>query len=463
MTPAPKLSALYLSSRPPFPPSGGRERLIAQNIRFLATEYELHVVVFCRKGENPDLGELMRMGCRSVRLARLPGVAEIALNMLTRRGYSLQESLFYSRRSRELVHEIATSGVSFVIADMLRTGQYCEDLSVPKLIDLDDLLSERYRQFLANGYRQAVFGTFSKRVPKPLVLLEPLLRRPMLEWERRVLAGRETNAPHRFDVTLLTSSEEVARLRLASRATQIYPNPQATPVPEAVWQCDAGATAGRIACFFLGNMRTSQNLSSLHLLAQEVMPVLREQGVDVHVHVAGDFDDRAAAIARSTGDRITLHGFVDDYVPIARNCNVALLPVVEGTGVNTKVLDAMALGIPVITTRLGIKGIAVEHEREVLIADTPLEMHRMIARLAEDSTLGARLSEAARAYILSYHDPLRLHEQFREYVAKAIECGRARLIERARLSERSAERAAAFPDVMLAPRAQEASIDRSAT
>jgi glycosyltransferase involved in cell wall biosynthesis len=179
--------------------------------------------------------------------------------------------------------------------------------------------------------------------------------------------------------------------------------------------------------------------------------------------VAGDFDDRAAAIARSTGDRITLHGFVDDYVPIARNCNVALLPVVEGTGVNTKVLDAMALGIPVITTRLGIKGIAVEHEREVLIADTPLEMHRMIARLAEDSTLGARLSEAARAYILSYHDPLRLHEQFREYVAKAIECGRARLIERARLSERSAERAAAFPDVMLAPRAQEASIDRSAT
>jgi len=448
MTSAPKLSALYLSSRPPFPPAGGRERLIAQNIRFLAAEYELHVIVFCRKGERPDLGELMRMGCRSVRLARLPGVAEIALNLVTRRRYSLQESLFFSRRSRELVHELAASGISFVIADMLRTGQYCEDLPVPKLIDLDDLLSERYRQFLANGYRQAVFGTFSQRVPKPLVMLEPLLRRQMLEWERRVLAGREANAPHRFDVTLLTSDEEVARLRLASHATQIYANPQATPVPAAAWQCDAGAGAGRVGCFFLGNMRTSQNLSSLQLIANDVMPLVSSEGIDVHVHVVGDFDDRAVAIARSTGDRITLHGFVSDYVPIARSCNVALLPVVEGTGVNTKVLDAMALGIPVITTRMGIKGIGVEHDREVLIADTALEMHRMIVRLAEDSTLGVRLSAAARAYILDHHDPMRLHEQFREHVAKAIESGRARLADRARV----------LSDVLLAPHAAEAPV-----
>ncbi len=459
MTAAPKLSALYLSSRPPFPTSGGRERLIVQNIGFLAAEYELHVVVFCRKGENPDLGELMRMGCRSVRLARLPGVPEIALNLVTRRRYSLQESLFFSRRSRELVHELASSGISFVIADMLRTGQYCEDLQVPKLIDLDDLLSERYRQFLANGHRQAVFGTFSKRIPKALVMLEPLLRRQMLQWERKVLAGRETNAPHCFDVTLLTSSEEVARLRLASRAKQIYPNPQATPLPATLWQCDAGAAAGRVGCFFLGNMRTSQNLSSLRLIAEEVMPVLIDQGVDIQVHVVGDFDDRAVALARATGDRITLHGFVSDYVPVARNCNVALLPVVEGTGVNTKVLDAMALGIPVITTRMGIKGIAVEHDRQVLIADTPLEMHRMIARLAEEGTLGARLSEAARAYILSHHDPVILHEQFRAYVATAIECGRARVAERAR----SSDRAPMISDVLLPPRAQEPSIDRSAT
>ncbi|MGN6667741.1 MAG: glycosyltransferase [Trinickia sp.] len=459
MTASPKLSALYLSSRPPFPPAGGRERLIAQNIRVLAAEYDLHVIVFCRKGESPDLGELMRMGCRSVRLAPMPGVAEIAFNLMARRRYSLQESLFFSRRSRELVRELAASGISFVVADMLRTGQYCEDLPVPKLIDLDDLLSERYRQFLANGHRQAVFGTFSKRVPKPLVMLEPLLRRRMLQWERKVLAGRETSAPHRFDVTLLTSSEEVARLRLASHATQIYPNPQATPLPATQWQCDAGAASGCVGCFFLGNMRTSQNLASLRLIAEEVMPVLIGQGLDIQVHVVGDFDDRATALARSTGDRITLHGFVSDYVPIARDCHVALLPVVEGTGVNTKVLDAMALGIPVITTRLGIKGIGVEHDREVLIADTPLDMHRMIARLAEDSTLGPRLSEAARGYIQRHHDPIVLHEQFRSYVAQAIECGRARMAERARSNDRTPTRS----DVLRTPRAQEPSVDRSAT
>ncbi|KND60422.1 Glycosyl transferase, group 1 family protein [Candidatus Burkholderia verschuerenii] len=397
-TEPPKLSALYLASRPPFPPAGGRERLILQSIEFLASEYDLHVVVFCLKDERHDLSALFRMGVRTVQTVALPGVVQVGYNMLTRRRYSLQENLFYSRRIRATIRTIVPSGVNVVIADMLRTGQYCDDFNLPKVIDLDDLLSERYGQFLANGHRQTVFGTFSRRVPSPLRALEPFVRRRLLRWEREAVADREVTAPRRFDVTLLTSSLEAARLRSTSHADQIHANPQATPLPGFLW-AHGLQSHDQVDCFFLGNLRTSQNLASLSLIAESVMPLLVERGVDVRLHIVGDYDARIKAITQGVSERITWYGFVYDFSGIVARCTVALLPIVEGTGVKTKVLDAMAMGIPVLTNRLGIEGLSVKHEREVLLAETADEICRAITRLAADDVLSARLSAAARHYV----------------------------------------------------------------
>jgi polysaccharide biosynthesis protein PslH len=431
ITEPPKLSALYLASRPPYPPAGGRERLILQSIEFLASEYDLHVVVFCLKGESPDLSGLLRMGCRSVQTVSLPGLVQVGFNMLTRRHYSLQENLFFSRRIRSTIGSLVSSGVNVVIADMLRTGQYCDDYNLPKVLDLDDLLSERYGQFLENGHRQTVFGTFSRRVPTPLRAIEPLVRRRLLRWEREAVASREVTAPRRFDVTLLTSSLEAARLRSASHMDQVHANPQAAPLPGFLWAYGLQSSE-KIDCFFLGNLRTSQNLASLALIAQKVMPLLVERGIDVNLHIVGDHDARINEITQGVSERITWYGFVSDFSAIVARCTVALLPIVEGTGVKTKVLDAMAMGIPVLTNRLGVEGLSVEHEREVLLAETTDEMCRAIMRLASDNALSARLSAAARRYVEEHHDPALLRDQYRRHVLTAIEKGRARLFERTR-------------------------------
>ncbi|CAB3646128.1 hypothetical protein LMG24238_00746 [Paraburkholderia sediminicola] len=421
-----KLSALYLASRPPYPAKGGRERLIAQSIEFLAPEYDLHVVVFCRSDEKPDVDSILALGCKSVKLVQLPGALEVLANVLIRRLHSLQENLFFSRRTRTVVRKLVSSGISVVIADMLRTGQYCEDMDVPKVLDLDDLLSERYRQFLVNGCKQTVFGTFSKRIPKSLLMAEPLLRRLVLERERRMMARRELSTPHRFDVTFLTSETEASQLRGDGANVRVYANPQATAASTYDWRM-IGHAEKLVQCFFIGNLRTSQNLASLKLIVREIMPLVLERGLDIHVHVVGDYDDRAIETV-SGCSRVTMHGFISDLSEVVQRCSIALLPIVEGTGVKTKILDAMAMGIPVVTNGLGVEGLSVVHERDLLIADTAREIADQIARLNLDDGLGKRLSEQAKSYVARNHDPTLLRERFREHIFTALEVGRARLM-----------------------------------
>jgi glycosyltransferase involved in cell wall biosynthesis len=146
--------------------------------------------------------------------------------------------------------------------------------------------------------------------------------------------------------------------------------------------------------------------------------------------VVGDYDVRAEQFVQGLTDRITCYGFVSDFSEILTRCEVALLPIVEGTGVKTKVLDAMAMGIPVVTNRLGVEGLAVEHGREVLLAESPEDLCEAIGRVATDGALSAQLSKAARRYVEKYHDPVLLRDQYQLHVTTAIEKGRERLLER---------------------------------
>ncbi|MFM0431041.1 glycosyltransferase family 4 protein [Paraburkholderia aspalathi] len=294
------------------------------------------------------------------------------------------------------------------------------------MLDLDDLLSERYRQFLVNGCKQTVFGTFSNRIPKSLLMAEPFLRRLVLERERRMMARRELSTPHRFDVTFLTSETEASQLRGDGANVRVYANPQATVASTYDWRMN-GQAEKLVQCFFIGNLRTSQNLASLKLIIREIMPLVLERGLDIHVHVVGDYDARAIEAA-SGCSRVTMHGFISDLSEVVQRCSIALLPIVEGTGVKTKILDAMAMGIPVITNGLGVEGLSVVHERDLLIADTARETADQIARLNLDDGLGKRLSEQAKSYVARNHDPTLLRERFREHIFTALEVGRARLM-----------------------------------
>ena len=96
-----------------------------------------------------------------------------------------------------------------------------------------------------------------------------------------------------------------------------------------------------------------------------------------------------------------MHGFVSDARPYLERAAVVAVPIRVGGGTRLKVLEAMSMGKAMVATRVGVEGIGGEHERDLLLADTPEEVARCIDRLLGDPELRKRLGAAARELVCS--------------------------------------------------------------
>jgi glycosyltransferase involved in cell wall biosynthesis len=126
----------------------------------------------------------------------------------------------------------------------------------------------------------------------------------------------------------------------------------------------------------------------------------------------------------ATDPRMKLHGFVPDVRPFFQSAAVAICPVRDGGGTRIKILDALAQGIPMVTTTIGCEGISVAPERDVLIADTAEDYARQIGRVFDDPVLRRDLSANGRQLAVTRYswDALadRLNEAYRRVATSAV-------------------------------------------
>jgi glycosyltransferase involved in cell wall biosynthesis len=102
-------------------------------------------------------------------------------------------------------------------------------------------------------------------------------------------------------------------------------------------------------------------------------------------------------------DGIEVMGFVDDVKAEIARAAVVVVPLRIGGGTRLKILEAMAMGKAIVSTRLGAEGIDVEHEKDILLADTPAEFARQVRRVLEDPALRSRLGSAARETAVAHY------------------------------------------------------------
>jgi glycosyltransferase involved in cell wall biosynthesis len=145
---------------------------------------------------------------------------------------------------------------------------------------------------------------------------------------------------------------------------------------------------------FTGDMGFAPNVEAAIILAKQIFPDVRRKYADAELCLVGrNPDPRVLALG---GPGITVAGAVPDMTPHLQAATVYVAPLITGAGTRTKLLEAMAAGLPIVTTRVGIEGIEATDGREVVIADSPEEMQGAILRLLRDSTLRLALGAAAR-------------------------------------------------------------------
>lgn len=147
----------------------------------------------------------------------------------------------------------------------------------------------------------------------------------------------------------------------------------------------------------IGGMDYQPNRDSLYYFIQEIFPLIQDRVPDVKVVIVGKGLHRVSNLVSVRG--IEFHENVPDILPYFRKSDMLVVPLRLGAGTRIKILEAMAAGIPVVSTSKGCEGIEVTNGEHLLIADSPEAFADSALQLMTDRSLAEHLSKSARMLI----------------------------------------------------------------
>ena len=148
---------------------------------------------------------------------------------------------------------------------------------------------------------------------------------------------------------------------------------------------------------FHGNMSYQPNVDAAMYLAQEVLPIVRRSFPRATCTIVGANPDRR--IRSLSREFVTVTGTVDEVRPYLQSSDVGVYPILTGAGMQNKVLEAMAAGLPVVTTPFVLEGVPVQPGTQVLVGATAPEIARQVVRILGSRELSARLSLSGRMHV----------------------------------------------------------------
>jgi len=315
-----------------------------------------------------------------------PGALRKTLNILLYsfllRVKGLQESFYWSRQAKR---KISSSIVEFdpdvVIYDTIRTGQFLSSThpKIRHVLYMDDLFSVRYERILAasrefGDVSRDALGNFAGKLPAPfMALFERMgwLRSALLMTERRLITASETACPSQFDKCLLISSAEAEILRQRTGARNIMhipPRIERSAAPaQRTWK-------GAPDFVFLGALNLAHNAFGIeHFLADQFESILRRIP-NLRLFVVGrGASDKLVRLAARYPLHVEIMGFVEDVDSVLLRCCAMLSPLLFGSGIKIKAIDALRCGVPLISTAEGVEGVTFEWTEGIRVVKTLAE------------------------------------------------------------------------------------------
>ncbi len=252
------------------------------------------------------------------------------------------------------------------------------------VVDFDDIETQKWRAYLQ----------------QPVTSLAHRAERLQRRIELPLWAGVQRRAVADHDTVVVCSEEDAASLRATGApSVGVVPNTYPDPGPPVrVDGAPVGAVPGAEPVFLLiGNFAVAANLDAARQLVEHVLPDLQRRVPTARVRIVGRSAGLVPVPAGARGlqveERTDVRGELLD-------ATAALVPMRFGGGTRLKVLEAFAVGLPVVTSRLGGAGLGAVHGEHLLFGDTPGALAEGAARLVQEPELPARLAAAARALYL---------------------------------------------------------------
>ena len=402
-----KKRLLFVATRQFWPPSSGKEVTLFHNCKGLYERYGYEVYLFCFADKKTDKKRTVPAFISDVKYVDVPGIKKQAFRILWKsilsNQWPIQNSLFFDtsiaielKRYYEFVNPTA------LIIDMVRLAPYADVLpndSIPHILIEDDLLAKRYRRQLKTAGQGNISGYMSNSLSDGFnkFLNSGLVREMVLRGEIRRLEKYESGLPDKFDYITFISPIESREYN-----EKYGTNKGMTLTMGAdVGYFSEGTPNEHIqgSLSVVGNYSYGSNAASIEWICEKVLPLLPEE---IRYYVIGNFPQELKQ--KLNNPRVVSLGYVDDIRSVVKSTDVYLSPVVFGTGIKTKVVEAMAMGMPVVTNSVGAEGLDVQNGVQLFIEDEPEEMARIVSRLLSDKELREKVGKAGQAFVKKFHN-----------------------------------------------------------
>ena len=397
---------LYVASRHLLHRGHPRVASITALLRWLAQDNDVYLVYHSRFDVSTGIHERIRGLRLVVRLppGRATTFTGLARSLASRR--PLQLALYGGAGARRVfLRTLEQANPSVVIYDTFRTLQYRSWANKAEqarhVLDLDDLFSERYRQAIRSIRFAEITG--HAEMSRAASMAVGVLKRPVLAYETATLARLEPMLPTLFDAVVMVSQSEAATLRLRSGRSNSVGIPQF--IPSLAFDDRPSMGTANNTAYFLGNFAYAPNVSTLERLLTVHVPGIRRRLPDFQLRVYGpNLSPRMGRRVHSV-DGASYHGYVEDIRAAVADCRVFLSPITFGTGIKTKIVEAMSWQKAIVTNTVGTSGLDVARHGTCVITDDEERQISETTALLMDPQRAADLGKAAQDFVRARFAP----------------------------------------------------------
>ena len=363
------MKIFVLLSRFPYPLEKGDKLRAYNQIKYLSEDHEIHLCALNDASLAKNHLEALKPFCKSVNVINLTK-AESAWNIIRAffNGNPLQVGYFFSSMAKRKIHQLINEiKPDHLYCQLLRVSEYVKDLDIPKTLDYQDVFSKGVERRIekSNWYKKIVLKTEYQR---------------LLKYERDIFSY--------FDNKTIISEPD----------RELIPHPDRNEIEIVINGVDVDffkpmEIKKEYDLVFIGNMGYPPNINAVKYLAEKVMPLIHKKLPEATLTLAGATPHPDVLALKNK--RITVTGWMEDIRESYAKAKIFIAPMQIGTGLQNKLLEAMAMKIPCITSGLANKALEAIPENEILVGNTPEEFAEHIFRLLKDKQLSETLTKNA--------------------------------------------------------------------
>lgn len=396
---------LFLTPRFPFPLIGGDRIKSYHMLKHLAKTHEVSLVSF-NHGGMPTAEQVQKLKDINVAVYPVPLNPIVAGLMSAKSVVSnlpLEVAFYTQGNFRSIVQRLMAEqkfdvGISF----FMRTAEYLRSAPVKKILVAEDCRTLYQSRSAHNA--------------------ESLLQKIVRRWEVFKLKSYEPSIVDYFDTTTLVTNTDIEHMKRQNPRARYRLLTNGVEIDEYRFRDDHEQ---RRDIMFLGKLDYLANEFMALKIARDILPLIHKQLPDVRVHIVGS--NPRPSIRRYESEHVIVHADVPDIELYYHQNAVFLHPHAGASGIQNKLLQAMAMGCAVVTTPTGLQGNPAVPGKDVLIGTTDEELAQHCVALLRDPVVRSTMARSARALIEATHSWEAVFRSLDEIIAEVMAAPQARL------------------------------------